>query len=72
MLRLGIELLDGVDQAEHAVADQVGLLDAVGQTGRNTPGHELDQRRIAHDQLVAQVAIPSPLVLGPQASTSEV
>ena len=50
---IGVEALDGVDQAEHAGADQVAGVDAVGQTGADTAGDELDQRRVVHDQVVA-------------------
>ncbi len=43
---LGIELLDGVDEPEHAVADQVGLLDVLGQADGDPAGHVLHQRRV--------------------------
>ena len=51
--RVGVEALDGVDQAEHAGADQVAGVDAVGQAGTDTAGDELHQRRVVHDDAVA-------------------
>ena len=50
---LGVEALDGVDQAEHAGADEVARIDAVRQAGADTTGDELHQRRVVHDQVVA-------------------
>ena len=39
-----VELLDGVDQPEDAVADQVALLDRVRQADRHPAGDVLDER----------------------------
>lgn len=63
---LVVELLDGVNQAEDAVAHEVGLLDGVRQANRDPAGDVLDQGRVADDQLVPQLSRAGPLVLGPQ------
>jgi hypothetical protein len=51
---VGLEAIDGVDQSEHSGADQVAGIDAVRQTGADTTGDELDERRVVHDQVVAR------------------
>ena len=48
-----VELLDGVDEPEDAVADEVGLLDVLGQADGHPAGDVLHQRRVVEDQLVA-------------------
>ena len=65
---LGIETFDGVDQAEHARADEVARVDARRQAGTHTTGDELDQRRVVDDQVLASgrvlaVQPPRPLHL---------
>ena len=47
-----VELLDGVDEPEDAVADQVGLLDVLGQADGHAAGDVLHQRRVVQDQPV--------------------
>ena len=51
---LGIEAIDGVDQTEHAGADEVARVDAARQSGTDTTGDELDERRVVHDQVVTR------------------
>ena len=62
----GVELVDGVDEAEHAVADQIGLLDVLRQPDPDSAGHVLHQRRVLHDELVADRPVLTFLVLLPE------
>ena len=41
---VGLELVDGVDQAEHAVAHEVRVLDVLGKADRDAARDVLDQR----------------------------
>jgi hypothetical protein len=50
---LGIEALDGIDEAKHAGTDQVARIDTVGQARANTAGNELDEWRVMHDETIA-------------------
>ena len=51
----------GADEAEQAVADQVGLLDVRGQTAAHAAGDVLDQRRVGEDEPLAAALSPSRL-----------
>ena len=64
--RAEVELLDGVDQPEDAVADEVGLLDVLRQADGDAAGDVLHQRRVVHDQLVALLAPARVLVVSPE------
>ncbi len=48
-----VELRNCVDQPEHAVTDEVSLVDVLWQTRSDARGHELDQWGVIHDQLIA-------------------
>ena len=61
-----VEALDRVDQTDHAVAHEVGLLDVLGQSDGDTARDELDQRRVQDDQLIADCSVGRALVLGPK------
>ena len=61
-----VELLDRIDETEHAETDEVRLFDVARQADAHTTGDILHQRRILDDQLVAQVLGAGPLVVGPQ------
>src|SRR5690606_16906149 len=61
-----VELLDGVDQPEDAVADQVGLLDVLGQARGDPSGHVLHQRRVVEYEPVALLPVGPGAVGGPQ------
>ena len=61
-----IELLDGVDEAEDAVADQVRLLDVLGQADRHAAGDVLDERRVVEDQPVPSRARRGRVVAVPE------
>jgi hypothetical protein len=63
----GVELVDGVDQPEHAIADEVGLLDRMRESGRHPAGDVLHQRGVVEDQPVADVDRPLLFVALPQA-----
>ena len=61
------ELREGVDEAEHAVADEVGLVHARGQARRDPARHVLHERGVVQDQLLARVVLtralePMPLL----------
>ena len=51
---LEVELLDGVDQPEDAVGDEVGLLDVRRQADADPAGDVLHQRRVVQDQPLAE------------------
>ena len=51
---LGIETLDGVDEAKHTSTDQVARIHAVRKASTDTTSNELHQRRVVHDQTVAR------------------
>ncbi len=51
---VGLEPLDGVDQAEHPGADQIAGIDARRQAGADTAGDELHERRVVDDQVIAR------------------
>ena len=57
----GLELRQGVDQAEHAVAHEVGLLHARRQSGRDTARHVLHERGVVQDELLARLVIGGAL-----------
>jgi hypothetical protein len=61
-----IEALHRLDQADHAVGDEVGLIDVRGQTGPGAAGDELDQRRVRHDESLAGTGISPFLVPAPE------
>src|SRR5262249_17500209 len=46
--------LDGADQAEEAVRDQVVVVDVRRQSRAEPPGHVLHERRVRQDQAVAE------------------
>ncbi len=48
-----IELLDGVDEPENAVRDEIGLLDIRRQTHPDPTGDIFHQRRVMQDQALA-------------------
>ena len=52
--RSGVEPLDGADQAEEAVRDEVLLVDVPGKAGAEPSRDELDERRVREDQPVAE------------------
>jgi len=62
----GLELVDGVDQPEHPVADQIGLLHVLRETDRHTTGDVLHQRRVVNDERVTDLGIRVLLVRRPQ------
>ncbi len=62
---LEVELVDGVDEAEDPVRDQVCVLNVGRQADTHPAGDVLDQRRVVQDQLLAQVGIAGGLVLHP-------
>ena len=49
----GLELLERVDQTEHAVGHEVGLVDGRRQAGGHARGHVLHERRVLQDQPLA-------------------
>ena len=53
---VGLEPLDGVDQAEHPGADQITGIDARRQAGADTAGDELHERRVVDDQVITRRA----------------
>src|SRR3954452_25185009 len=65
-LALGVEALDGVDEADEAVGDEVGLLDVRGQAGGHATGDVLDQRRVGDHELLAGTVGPRRLVATPE------
>ena len=48
-----VESLDRIDETKDACTDQIAGIDAVGQTGSDTTGNELDEWGVVHDQVVA-------------------
>ena len=50
---LRIEALDGVDQPEHARADEIARIHRVRQPGTDATGDELDERGVRDDQMIA-------------------
>jgi hypothetical protein len=50
---LGIELVDGVDQAENPITDEVALFDALRQSGGDAARDKLHERRVVQDQPLA-------------------
>jgi hypothetical protein len=65
-LTAGVEALDGADQPEQAVRDEVLLVDVRGKRRAQTARHEFDERRVGQDQPVPQRAIARLPVLLPQ------
>src|SRR5581483_9688226 len=64
---VGVVALDRADQAEEAVRDEVALVD-VRRQARPEPARDvLHERRVHHDQLVAQLLRARPAVLEPEA-----
>jgi len=61
-----IELLDGIDETEDAVADEIGLLHVLGEPDRDATGDVLHQRGVVQDQRVSNVAPPGRLVRRPE------
>ena len=64
-LAVRVEALQRADEAEQAVADEVGLLDVRRQAVAHAAGDVLDERRVREDEavarrLVALVLVPSP------------
>ena len=53
-LALDLEALDGVDEADQAIGDEVGLLDVRRETARHAARDVLDERRVGHDELLAR------------------
>src|SRR5437764_14697009 len=51
-----LELVQGVDEPEHAVADQVGLFDACGKPGGNAGGYVLHEGGVMQDEVIARRA----------------
>ena len=60
------ELVDGVDQPEGAVGDEVRRLHVARQARAQTAGDELDQRGIVEDQALAGSLISGLLELFPE------
>src|SRR3954451_20231114 len=65
-LALEVEALDGVDEADEAVGDEVGLLDVRRQAGGHAAGDVLDQRRVGDHELLAGTVGPRRLVATPE------
>ena len=63
---LEVELLDGVDQPEDAVRDEVGLLDVRRQADADPAGDVLHQRRVVQDQPLAQRRLAGLLEVLPE------
>ena len=61
-----VELVDGVDEPEDPVADQVGLLDVLREARRDPAGDELDQRRVVQDQPLPGLVGAVLLVVAPE------
>ena len=64
-----LEAIHRLDQADHPVGDQVGLLDVRGQPRAGAAGDELDQGRVGDDEplagaLVALLLVAAPELLG--------
>src|SRR5918996_1616177 len=49
-----LELVDGVDQAEEAIAGQVVVVHGSGETGPHPARHILDQGRIVQNESLAE------------------
>ena len=63
---LDVEAVDGVDEPEHAVADEIALIDGVGQPGGDTRCDVLHDRRVVDDELVVDLLVPRAGVGAPQ------
>ncbi len=61
-----LEALDGVDQPDDPVADQILLVEVPWKAGQDPAGHVLDEGRVIDDELIAQRLRTRPLELGPQ------
>jgi hypothetical protein len=61
-----IEALDGGDQAQQAIGDQVRLLHVRGQTAGHPAGYVLDERREREHQPLAGLLIALVLVAAPK------
>ena len=60
---VGLETLHRLDQADHPVGDQVGLVDVRGQPGARASGHELDQGRVGDHEPLPGAGVPPSLYL---------
>ena len=69
-LALRLEAVHRLDQADHPVGDQVGLLDVGGQAGAGAAGDELDQGRVGDDQALARAVVSLVLVAAPELRSS--
>ena len=64
--RRGVEAVHRLEQPDHAVGDQVGLVDVRGQAGAGAAGDELDQGRVRDDEALAGAVVPLVLVAAPE------
>ncbi len=54
---LRFELVDRVNEAKHPVGDEIRLVDVARQSGGDSPGDELHQRRVLEDERLARVTV---------------
>ena len=66
-LAVGVEALHRLDQADHPVGDQVGLVDVRGQPRAGAAGDELDQGRVGDDEALPSAPRRPPLCTGARA-----
>ena len=61
-----VELVDRVDEAENSVADEVGLLDVLGQARGDTTRHEFHEGRVVKDEALPCVTGALEFVVLPE------
>ncbi len=64
---LGVVPVDRAHQAEQPVRDEVGLVDVRREPRAEPARHVLDERRVVHDQAIAERLVARPSILEPQA-----